>query len=122
MVYQPDGGIPPSADCSTISPPAGPALVEIMRGGSEVFASLNTIAARGQLTESADFSLSGTLDLGGDAGNVQTVKLRGYFIAGSSKDGGTGGTPAQIKGSWITRTEKGSKACDAEVPFVGTKR
>lgn len=120
MLYQPyDGGFDLSADCATVSPPLGPPTIDITRNGAELHATINAIACHGQLTDSADFSLTGTEGLGGDGGNLRQVALRGYFVAGTSGDAGA---PAQLQAKWITHTELGAKACDAEQRCTGAKR
>jgi hypothetical protein len=120
MFYQPyDGGTDLSADCATVMPPAGPPTIDITRSGAELHATINAIACHGQLADSADFTLTGTEDLGGDAGNLRQVSLRGYFVAATSGDAGA---PAQLQAKWITHTELGAQACDAEQRCTGTKK
>ncbi len=133
LTYQPLDAGDVSPGCAMVPPPGGPATIEILRNGALLHATLDGIDAQGQLTESYDFSISGTQDLGGDAGNIRQVSLRGYYAPGSpvftqdaGADGGADagvdtGARATLQARWVTHTEQGSKACDAQQRCVGTR-
>ena len=106
-------------DCASLTPPAPPATIAITRNGAELHTTLNGVPARGQLTDTADFALVGTQDLGGDAGALQTLTLRGFYVSGTARDGGT---PAQLQVKWGTHVERAGKFCDAERPCTATQR
>jgi hypothetical protein len=107
-----------SPECTAMPPPAGPSAIELTRNGAQLHATLNGLNANGQLTQTSDFALTATAALPGDAGDNQTLTLRGFFITGAGADAGTG----TLQGNWITHTERSSKSCDAQQPFTGTRR
>lgn len=111
-----------SPDCATVPGLAPPANVVLKRKGSEVTTSVSGIPARGFLQGTAEFSLLGTAgtDGGSDAG-ASTYTLRGYYAAGTAKPD-AGIPPGRILGKWITHAENGTRSCDAERPFTGTKQ
>jgi hypothetical protein len=116
LTYEPyDGGTDLSPDCDAVPPSAGPASVDITRSGAQLHATLAKISSTGTVADTFDFSIRGTEDSGGDAGNVRQVTLRGYYLAGGHDAGAT------LQARWITHTESGSKACDAEQKCVGTR-
>lgn len=111
-----------SPDCATLPQIAAPAGVVLKRMGSEVTATIGGIPARGFLQGTAEFSLLGTAETdGGTDAGVSTFSLRGYYSAGTAKPD-AGSPPGRILGKWITHVENGTRSCDAERPFTGTKQ